>query len=93
MNERAIPVAKNKDAHELNFKIQDKNAEMRTYKSVQVTNDDDVMNYPPKLLNSLDLPEVPLYILQLKCGSVVIMFLITNLPKLGNGTRLAIRNY
>lgn len=93
LSERAILAAKNTDVNELNFKIQDDiPGEMRTYKSVDTaTNEDDVVNYPPEFLNSLDLPGLPPHNLQLKVGSVVIMLRNINQPKLCNGTRLAIK--
>ncbi|XP_050064673.1 uncharacterized protein LOC126553570 [Aphis gossypii] len=48
------------------------------YKSVDsATNQDDVVNYPPEFLNSLDLPGLPPHNLQLKVGSVVIMLRIS----------------
>ncbi|XP_069968843.1 uncharacterized protein [Bactrocera oleae] len=66
--------------------------ELRIYKSVDsATNQDDVVNYPPEFLNSLDLPGLPPHNLQLKVGSVVIMLRNINQPRLCNGTRLAIK--
>ncbi|CAG9837643.1 unnamed protein product [Diabrotica balteata] len=75
LSERAILAAKNIDVNELNFKIQEQiTGELRIYKSIDsATNQDDVVNYPPEFLNSLDLPGLPLHNLQLKVGSVVIM--------------------
>lgn len=75
LSERAILAAKNIDVNELNFKIQEQiTGESRIYKSVDsATNQDDVVNYPPEFLNSLDLPGLPPHNLQLKVGSVVIM--------------------
>jgi hypothetical protein len=65
---------------------------MRTYKSVDtVTNEDDIVNYPQKFLNSIDLPGLPPHNLQLKVVSVVIMLRNINQPQLYNGTRLAIK--
>ncbi|XP_050063355.1 ATP-dependent DNA helicase pif1-like [Aphis gossypii] len=62
------------------------------YKSVDsATNQDDVVNYPPEFLNSLDLQGLPPHNLQLKVGSVVIMLRNINQPRLCNGTRLAIK--
>lgn len=82
LSERAILAAKNTDVNELNFKIQDDiPGEMRTYKSIDtVTNEDDVVNYPPEFLNSLDLPGLPPHNLQLKVGSVVIILRNINQP-------------
>lgn len=93
LSERAILAAKNIDVNELNFKIQEQiTGESRIYKSVDsATNQDDVINYPPEFLNSLDLPGLPPHNLQLKVGSVVIMLRNINQPRLCNGTRLAIK--
>jgi len=73
--ERAILAAKNIDVNELNFKIQKQiTGKSRIYKSVDSeTNQDDVVNYPPRFLNSLDLPGLPPQNYQLKVGSAVIM--------------------
>ncbi|XP_049826254.1 uncharacterized protein LOC126266393 [Aethina tumida] len=93
LSERAILAAKNIDVNELNFKIQELiTGESRIYKSVDsATNQDDVVNYPPEFLNSLDLPGLPPHNLQLKVGSVIIMLRNINQPCLCNGTRLAIK--
>ncbi|XP_063987756.1 uncharacterized protein LOC135167948 [Diachasmimorpha longicaudata] len=68
LSERAILAAKNIDVNELNFKIQEQiTGDLRIYKSVDsTTNQDDVLNYPPEFLNSLDLPGLPPHNLQLK---------------------------
>lgn len=67
---RAILAAKNKDVNEINFKIQNEiGGQMHSFKSVDwVVNEDEATNYPTEFLNSLDLPGVPQYILQLKVG-------------------------
>ena len=93
LSERAILAAKNIDVNELNLKIQEQiTGESRIYKSVDsATNQDDVVNYPPEFLNSLDLPGLPPHNLQLKVGSVIIMLRNINQPRLCNGTRLAIK--
>ncbi|KAL4127532.1 hypothetical protein QTP88_011707 [Uroleucon formosanum] len=50
--------------------IEQSTGESRIYKSVDsVTNQDDVVNYPPEFINSLDLPGLPPYNLQVKVGS------------------------
>ncbi|CAI6357675.1 unnamed protein product [Macrosiphum euphorbiae] len=61
LSERAILAAKNLDVNELNLKIQEQiSGESKIYKSVDsATNQDDVVNYPPEFLNSLDLPGLP----------------------------------
>ena len=84
MSERAILAAKNIDVNELNFKIQEQiTGELRIYKSVDsATNQDDVVNYPPEFLNSLDVPGLPPHNLQLKVGSVVIILRNINQPRM-----------
>ncbi|KAL4143314.1 hypothetical protein QTP88_005660 [Uroleucon formosanum] len=72
LSERGILAVKNIDVNELNFKIQEQIiGESTIYKSVDsATNqEDDVVNYPPEFLNSLDLPGLPLHNLQLKVKS------------------------
>ncbi|KAL4149399.1 hypothetical protein QTP88_003358 [Uroleucon formosanum] len=93
LSERAILAAKNIDLNELNFKIQEQiTDELRIYKSVvSATNQDDVVNYPPEFLNSLDFPGLIPHNLQLKVGSVVIMLRNINQPRLCNGTRVTIK--
>ncbi|XP_036317731.1 ATP-dependent DNA helicase pif1-like [Rhagoletis pomonella] len=56
-----------------------------------MTNEDEATNYPTEFLNSLDLPGLPPYNLQLKVGSVIIMLRNLNQPRLCNGTRLLVR--
>jgi ATP-dependent DNA helicase PIF1 len=85
--------AKNVDVNEINFQIRNKIAgESMTYKSIDsVTNQDDIVNYLTEFLNSLELPRLPLHILQLKIGSIIIMLRNINQPRLCNGTRLGVK--
>ena len=55
------------------------------------TNEDEVTNYPPEFLNSLDVPVLPPHNLQLKVDSVIRMLRNLNQPKQCNGTRLVIK--
>ncbi|CAF4836778.1 unnamed protein product [Pieris macdunnoughi] len=89
LSERVILAAKNVDANEMNFQIQEKIAgELKNYKSVDsITNEDEVVNYPTEFLNSLELPGLPPHNLQLKIGSVIIMLRNINQPRLCNGLR------
>jgi ATP-dependent DNA helicase PIF1 len=65
---------------------------MRTYTSVDTaTNEDDVVNYPPEFLNSIDLPRFSPHNLQLKVVSVIIMLRNIHQPQLCNSTRLVIK--
>lgn len=93
LSERAILAAKNIDVDELSFKLQSEIAgELVTYKSIDsVTDQDDVVNYPTEFLNSLELPGLPSHNLQLKVGSLIIMWRNINQPRLCNGTRLAVK--
>jgi hypothetical protein len=73
----------------MNFQIQNKIAgELMTYKSIDsVTNQNYVVNYPTEFLNSLELPGLPpIYNLQLKIGSVIIMLRNIKQSCLCNGT-------
>jgi hypothetical protein len=56
-----------------------------------VVEGDEAVHYPTEFFNSLDLPGMPLHVLQLKIGMPIIMFRIINQPKLCNGTRLAVK--
>lgn len=53
-------------------------------------NQDEVVHYPTEFLNSLDLPGLPPHILSLKIGVPIILLRNIDLPRLCNGTRLAI---
>ena len=91
MVERAILAAKNTDVNEINFKIQNEIAsEFKKCKSFDcTTNQDYVVNYPPEILNSLDLPGLPPNNLQLEVGSMVKV--LRNINEICNGTRLAVK--
>ncbi|GFX98874.1 ATP-dependent DNA helicase [Trichonephila clavipes] len=84
LSERVVLAAKNKDAYQLNHFIQSSiQSEEIIYKSIDtVVEADDVVNYPSKFLNSLDLPGMPPHILKLKIGVPVIMLRIVNQLKL-----------
>ncbi|XP_037948346.1 ATP-dependent DNA helicase pfh1-like [Teleopsis dalmanni] len=75
LSERAILAAKNKDVNDLSFVIQNQIVgTLHTFKSIDcVTNEEEATNYPTEFLNSLDVPGLPPYNLQLKIGSVDIM--------------------
>jgi hypothetical protein len=66
--ERVILVAKNVDVNELNLKIQHLLlGDLVSYKSIDtVCGATEAVNYPTEFLNSLDLPGMPSYNLQLK---------------------------
>ncbi|XP_015378227.1 PREDICTED: ATP-dependent DNA helicase pif1-like [Diuraphis noxia] len=93
LTERAILAAKNVDVNDLNFKIQQQlPGNFVLYKSIDTVCDTNaILNYPAEFLNSLDLPGMPLYHLQLKVGSPIILLRNLNPPRLCNGTRLVIK--
>uniref|UniRef100_A0A0L8HAK1 ATP-dependent DNA helicase n=2 Tax=Octopus bimaculoides TaxID=37653 RepID=A0A0L8HAK1_OCTBM len=65
--------------------------DVTVYKSVDtIPNQDEVVDYPTKVLNSLEPSGVPPHILTLKVGSPVMLIRNLNPPTLYNGTRLVI---
>ncbi|VDN00438.1 unnamed protein product, partial [Onchocerca ochengi] len=56
-----------------------------------VVEGDEAVDYPTEFLNSLNLPGMPLHVLQLKIGMPIIMLRNINQPKPYNGTRLAVK--
>ncbi|XP_015925246.3 uncharacterized protein [Parasteatoda tepidariorum] len=89
LRERAILAAKNLDLDAINFKVQQSLPGSKiTFNSIDtVVDPDEVVNYPAKFLNSLDLPGMPTHNLRLKIGSPIILLINLNAPKLCNGTR------
>lgn len=87
LTERTILAVINTDVNELNFELQDDiSGEIRIYKSsVTTANVDNIVNYSPELLKSLDLPGFPTHNFQFKVWSVVMRNI--NQPKLWNGKR------
>ncbi|XP_067645269.1 ATP-dependent DNA helicase pif1-like [Eurosta solidaginis] len=93
LSERAILAGKNKDVNDINAAILDQiPGDIVAYKSMDtITDQVDVVNYPTEFLNSLDLPGVPPYNLRLKIGAPIILLRNINVPRLFNGTRLAVK--
>ncbi|XP_029054625.2 uncharacterized protein LOC114881908 [Osmia bicornis bicornis] len=90
---RAILAAKNNDVNAINFSIQTEiPGEATTYKSIDtVMKQDEVINYPTELLNSLDFPGIPPHVVTLKIGVPVILLRNINPPRLCNGTRFSVK--
>jgi hypothetical protein len=84
LRDRAILAPGNEDAHELTNQILDMLPGVVTeYKSINIVVDaDEVVNFPPEFLNSLDPPGVPPHRISLKVGSPVILLRNLDPPKL-----------
>lgn len=63
--------------------------EERIYKSIDsVINDEDSINYPTEVLNSMEFSGIPSHRLKLKVGAPILMLRNLKQPGLCNGTRL-----
>ena len=93
LRERAILSEKNNDVNTINNIIQGQIlGKYTTYKSIDtIMNMDEIMNYPIKLFNSLDIPGIPQHVLLLKIGAPIIHLRSINPPRMSNGTRLAVK--
>jgi hypothetical protein len=91
--ESAILAEKNVDLYELNLKIQHLlPGDLVLYKPIDTVCDaTEAVNYPTELSNSLDLPGISPYNLQLKVGSPVILLRNLNPLRLCNGMRLIVK--
>lgn len=91
--ERAILAPKNIDVNQINERIQLQiPGETTKYKSIDtVVDDDQIVNYPIELLNSLEPPGMPPHILFLKVGSPIMLLRNLDAPKFCNGTRLTVK--
>ncbi|GFT36853.1 ATP-dependent DNA helicase [Trichonephila clavipes] len=86
--ERVIVATKNVKFNNLNFKIQQLvPRDLMLYKSIDTVCDtNEAVNYSAEFLNSLNLPGIPPYHLQLMVGSLVILLRNLNPQRLCNGT-------
>jgi hypothetical protein len=91
LRDRVILAAKKEDVHEImNQILATLPGVVIEYKSIDTIVDaDEVVNFPPEFLNSLDLAGLPPHRLLLKVGSPIILLWNFDLPQLCNGTRLA----
>jgi hypothetical protein len=80
LRERVILAAKNEDVHQIMNQI--------LAMLPGVVNADEVVNFPPEFLNSLDSAGLPPHRLLLKLGYPIILPRNLDQPKLCNGTRL-----
>jgi ATP-dependent DNA helicase PIF1 len=90
---RVIVAAKNEDVHEImNQILATLPGVVTEYKSIDTVVDaDEVVNFPPEFLNSLDSAGLPPHRLLLKVGSPIILVRNLDPPKLCNGTRLCVK--
>uniref|UniRef100_A0A0L8G3C2 DNA helicase Pif1-like 2B domain-containing protein n=1 Tax=Octopus bimaculoides TaxID=37653 RepID=A0A0L8G3C2_OCTBM len=90
--ERAILAPKNVAVTKINQHLMHSlPGNLQTYKSVDTVPDtNEVVNYPPEFLNSLEPPGLPPHILSLKVGTPVMLLRNLEPPRLCNGTRLVI---
>lgn len=93
LRERAILEPKNIHINEINIQIQAKlPGVVTTYKSIDsVMNQDEAMKYQIEYLNSLEPAGIPLYCLNLKVGSLIILLRNINPQKMCNSTRLVVK--
>jgi ATP-dependent DNA helicase PIF1 len=93
LRDRVILAAKNEDGHEImNQTLAMLPAVVTAYKSIDTVVDaNEVVNFPPEFLNSLDSTGLPPHRLLLKVGSPIILLRNVDPPKRCNGTRLCVR--
>jgi ATP-dependent DNA helicase PIF1 len=91
--DRVIFPAKNEDVLEIMNQILAMLPGVVTeYKSIDTVLDaDEVVNFPPEFLNSLNSAGLPPYRLSLKGVSLIILLRNLDPPKLCNGTRLCVK--
>jgi ATP-dependent DNA helicase PIF1 len=93
LQERVILAAKNEDVHEILNQILGMLPGVVTeYKAIDTVVDaDEVVNFPPKFLNSLNLAGLPPHRLLLKVGCPILLLRNIDPPKICNGTRLCVK--
>jgi ATP-dependent DNA helicase PIF1 len=93
LRDRVILAAKNEDVHEVMNQILAMLPGVTEYKSNDTAVDaDEVVNFQPEYLNSLDSAGLPPHRLLLKMGSPIILLRNLDPPKLCNGTSLCVKD-
>ncbi|XP_053595510.1 uncharacterized protein LOC128667831 [Microplitis demolitor] len=94
LKERAILTPTNDSANSINnYLIEKLSTNQMKYKSIDtVVEVDDAVHYPVEFLHTLNPPEIPSHILNLKIGAPIMLLRNLNPPKLCNGTRLQVKN-
>ena len=89
--ERAVLAPLNVSIRDIKFKMfQQIPGAVQVYKSIDTVPDASVaVQYPVEFLNSLELPGIPSYRLELKIGAPIILLHNLDTPKLCNGAKLA----
>jgi ATP-dependent DNA helicase PIF1 len=93
LTERAILAAKNDDVDGINSKILSMlPGEPIVYESIDTNvEEDDAVNFPVEVLNTLNPPRMPPHRLYLKVGTPIILLRNMDPPKLCNDTRLCVK--
>ena len=64
----------------------------KTYRSINtVLKEDEIVDFPVEMLNSINLSGMPEHIIELKFGVPVMLLRNLNPPKLFNGSRFIVR--
>jgi ATP-dependent DNA helicase PIF1 len=92
LSERAILSPLNENVNRLNgWLMEEFPGQEKIYMSVDTTlSDDDAVQYPTELLNSLELSGMPPHVLKLKPGAPIIILRSLEPPKITNGTRCVV---
>lgn len=90
--ERAIVSPLNDNVNRINNWLMDEfPGELKTYKSIDTAiTDEDAVQYPVELLNSMEISGMPPHILKLKVGCPIMILRSLEPPKTTNGTRCVV---
>eukprot|EP00106_Octopus_bimaculoides_P007532 XP_014774974.1 PREDICTED: uncharacterized protein LOC106872476 [Octopus bimaculoides] len=91
--ERAIHTSNNETVARINHELMNEiPTVIKKYKSVDsVLDENQVVHYPTKFLNSLELPGIPPHKLFLKVGVLIMLLRNLDPPKLCHGARLIVK--